>query len=58
MKPMYWGAVKFLALPTFRCILFDGENISCDASLLMYINSTNIPPVTIINGIYENQNHL
>ena len=25
-------------------ILFDGENISFDASLVIYINSTNIPP--------------
>jgi hypothetical protein len=36
-------------------ILFDGENISFDASLLMYIKSTNIPPIMIINKIYENQ---
>jgi len=39
-------------------ILFDGENISFDASLVMYINSTNIPPIMIINRIYENQNLL
>jgi hypothetical protein len=34
------------------------ENISFDASLviLVYINSTNIPPNMIINRIYENQN--
>ena len=44
--------------PTSRCILFDGENISFDASLVIYINSTNIPPVMIINRIYENQNLL
>jgi len=37
---------------------FDGENISFDASLVMYINSTNIPSVIIINRIYENQNLL
>jgi hypothetical protein len=37
--------------------LFDGENISFDASLVIYINSTNIPPVIIIiNRIYEHQN--
>jgi hypothetical protein len=24
--------------------MFDGENISFDASLVIYINSTNIPP--------------
>jgi hypothetical protein len=38
--------------------LFDGENISFDASLVMYINNTNIPPIMIINRIYENQNLL
>ena len=26
------------------CILFDGENILFDASLVIYINNTNIPP--------------
>jgi hypothetical protein len=39
-------------------ILFDGENISFDASLVMYINSTNILPVIIMNRMYENQNLL
>ena len=29
--------VKSLARPTSRCILFDGENISFDASLVIYI---------------------
>ena len=38
--------------------MFDGENISFDASLVMYINSTNIPPIVIINRIYETQNLL
>jgi hypothetical protein len=33
----YRGADKFVARPTFRCILFDGENISFDASLVIYI---------------------
>jgi len=57
---MYGGADKSLARPTSRCILFDGENISFDASLVIYINtlSTNIPPIMIINRIYENQNLL
>ena len=41
---------------TSRCILFDGENISFDASLVIYINSTNIPPIVIINKIHEHQN--
>ena len=30
------GADKSLARPTSRCILFDGENISFDASLVLY----------------------
>jgi hypothetical protein len=67
------GADKSLARPTSRCMLFDGENISFDASLVSYIyiyiyiyivlivtyiNSTNIHPIMIINRIYENQNLL
>jgi hypothetical protein len=44
----YRGADKSLARPTARCILFDGENISYDVSLVIYINSTNIPPIMII----------
>ena len=69
---MYRSADKSLARPTSRCILFDGENISFegenisfdgenisfDASLAIYINSTNIPPIMIINRIYETQNLL
>ena len=54
----YRSADKSLARPTSRCILFDGENIPFDASLVIYINSTNIPPIMIINRIYENQNLL
>ena len=56
--PSYSGADKSLVRPTSRCILFDGENISLDASLVIYINSTNIPRIMIINRIYENQNFL
>ena len=52
------GADKSLAWPTSRYILFGSENISFDASLVIYINSTNIPPIMIINRIYENQNLL
>jgi hypothetical protein len=33
----YRGADKFLARPTSRCILFNGEKISFDASLVLYI---------------------
>jgi len=54
----YRGADKSLARPTSRCILFDGENVLFDACLVMYIISTNIPPIMIINRIYENQNLL
>jgi len=36
--------------------LFDGENISFEAKLVIYINSTNIPPIMNMNRIYENQN--
>ena len=54
----YKGADKSLARPTSRCIFFDGENISFDASLVICINSTNIPPIMIINRIYEHQNIL
>jgi hypothetical protein len=58
---MYRGADKSLARPTSRCVLFGGENISFDASLVIYIyiyiyiyiNSTNIPRIMIINRIYE-----
>ena len=52
----YRGADKSLARPTSRCILF--ENISFDASLVIYTNSTNLPPIMIINRLYENQNLL
>jgi len=54
----YRGTDKSLARPTSQCILFDGENISFDASLVTYINSTNFPPIMIINRIYEHQNLL
>jgi len=54
----YRGVDKSLARPTSRCILFDGENISFDASLVIYINSINIPPIMIINVTYETQNLL
>ena len=54
----YSDADNSLARPTSRCILFDGENISFGASLVIYINSTNIPPIMIINRTYETQNLL
>jgi hypothetical protein len=55
---VYRGADKSLARPTSRCILFDVENISFDSSLVIYINSTTIPPIMIIKRIYETQNLL
>jgi len=58
MTLTYWGADKSLARPTSRCILFDGQNISFDAILVIYISSTNILPIMIINRIYETQSLL
>jgi hypothetical protein len=37
MTTLYMGAEKTLAWPTSRYILFDGENISFDAGLVIYI---------------------
>jgi len=37
-------------------ILLDGENIWFDANLVMYINSTSIHPIKIMNRLYEIQN--
>jgi len=58
LRLLYRGADKSLAQPSSRCILFDVENISFDASLVLCIYSTNIPPIVIINRIYEHQNLL
>jgi len=55
---VYKEVDKSLARLTSRCILFDGESISFDASLVVYINSTNIPPIMIMNRIYETQDLL
>jgi hypothetical protein len=55
---IYRGAGKSSAPPTSRRILFYGENITFDVSLVIYINSTNIPQIMIINRIYEHQNLL
>ena len=52
------GAGKFLARLTSQCILFFSEKISFDASLVVFINSTNIPPIMTTNRIYEHQNLL
>ena len=55
-----WLVSFLVGLRTYQhpYILFYGENISFDASLVIYINSTNIPPIIIINRIYETQNLL
>jgi hypothetical protein len=50
---MYVRAGKIIS--AIISILFDGENISFDANLVMYINSTSIPPIMIMNRMYENQ---
>jgi hypothetical protein len=36
-KLIYKGSDRSLARPASRCILFDGKNISFDASLVIYI---------------------
>jgi len=48
--PFYRGADKSLTRPTSRCIFFHGESASFDASFVIYINSTNIPPIMIKIG--------
>jgi homoserine trans-succinylase len=54
----YRGADKSLARPTSQCILFDGENISFDASLVIYINSTNFSPIMIMNRMCEHHENI
>ena len=58
LPTVYRGVDKSLTGTTSRCILFEGENILFDASLVIYTNSTNIPPIMIINRIYEHQHLL
>ena len=56
---IYLSADKSLARITSRYILFDGQNMLLMLVLIyIYINSTNIPPIMIINRIYEHQNLL
>ena len=38
IQRLYRVADKSLARPTSRCTLFDGENISFDASLVIYVH--------------------
>ena len=58
---LYRGADKSLARPTSRCIFFMVRIFRLMLVLLyiyIYIYSTNIPPIVIINRMYENQNLL
>ena len=56
----YRGADKSLARTTSRCILLVRIFLLMLVLLYIYIytNSTNIPPIMIINRIYERQNLL
>ena len=51
LPSVYRSVDESLSRPACRCVLFVGENISFDASLVMYMNSANIPPIMIINNI-------
>ena len=68
---LYRGADKSLARPTSRCTLFHDENILFDVSLVLFIYIyiytriyihiyiyIYIPPIMILNRIYELQNLL
>ena len=48
-----------LGRPTYQCILFDGENtlmlFLLYIYIYIYIYSANIPPIMIINRIYEHK---
>jgi len=48
---IYWGADKSLARPTSLCSLFDGENISFDASLVIYTGRFIM--FSVITNIYK-----
>jgi hypothetical protein len=54
LRKWYRGADKSLARPTSRCILFDGENISFDAILVIYIyiSTNHIYKYIYINSTY------
>ena len=53
---LYGGADKSLARPTSRCILFDGENISFDASLVTHTHTHTHIYIYIYIYIYNKQN--
>ena len=54
---LYRGADKSLPRPTSRCIFLMVRIFSL-MLVLLYIYSTNIPPIMIISRIYETQNLL
>jgi hypothetical protein len=54
----YWGADKSLARPPSRYIFLMVRILLLMLIYYVYINSTNIPPIMIINRIYESQNLL
>ena len=55
LRATYKCADKSLARPTSLCISFDAGLV---LYIYIYIYSTNIPPIMIINMIYENKNLL
>jgi hypothetical protein len=48
----YLCADKSLARPTSRCISFDGENISFDASLVIYIAKNLLYQIVLLCSLY------
>jgi hypothetical protein len=52
----YRGVNKSLARTISRCILFDGENISFDVSLVTYINSIVFYPYIVFSPSSDAQN--
>ena len=54
-----WSDTYFIQLETLLInhpsYFFDGKNISFDDSLVIYINSINIPPIMILNRICVNK---
>ena len=56
--PPSTGLLKSLQPDLLPHVFFCGENIPFDAGLVIYINSTNISPIMIINRLYETQNLL
>ena len=53
MKPKIFCRCSLFPPCSGKGLISTPENISFDASLVIYTNSTNIPSVIIINRIYE-----